>query len=308
MFRRWVLAACIAGIGACIAFFFLDIKPVSVLCSEGFALLARKGGDATENAEAAYNSFDRAVTLAPSCAVCYFGRGVSLYRQFYFWAKTNILDIEHPGLSEDIAQIMWDNLTKAIELDPNLAEAYFFRGLVTLNLLARSKSVDIDDFSAALSLNDPQSTHWGLYTHEDIYYWRGMAWARREGCLNEAIAAGWLTRRWAGRSFLRLRISTRSFRWTQRPPPPITTGPFCARSLDSMTALSPIWSGWSTLSTVRLPMHSTEATLISTRTKVSVRKERSFSRSGEPDSGGPATSPPIHANVVRYPSYHWRLS
>ena len=188
MFRRWVLAACIAGVGACIAFFFLDIKPVSVLCSEGFALLARKGGDATENAEAAYNKFDRAVSLAPSCAVCYFGRGVSLYRQFYFWAKTNILDIEHPGLSEDIAQIMWDNLTKAIELDPNLAEAYFFRGLVTLNLLARSKSVDIDDFSAALSLNDPQSTHWGLYTHEDIYYWRGMAWARREGCLNEAIA------------------------------------------------------------------------------------------------------------------------
>ncbi len=188
MSKRWIPV--IVGVfslvlcGACV---FLDIKPVPWLTSEGFALLTRKDGDSQQNAEAAYDKFDRAVSLDRSCAVCYFGRGASLYRQFGFWVQTRILDVEHPGLSKDLAEIIRDDFTRAIQLDPNLAEAYYYRGLTLFNFLHRP-SAAAEDFTRALALERPEATHWGLYETTDVYYWRGMAYAAQEGMAESAVA------------------------------------------------------------------------------------------------------------------------
>ncbi len=165
------------GIGLVLILLFghrwIAIEIALSLSNTGFATLSRTDGDIQKHAKDARQTFDWAIGLDPTCADCYFGRGLANYAEFNFWIRSGILDFEKPGLGGELVQIIVSDFGKTIELDPSYGDAYYYRGLVNHQML-KSSSFAISDLTRALD-QDPKA-HRGKYTYPDAYYWRGVVY------------------------------------------------------------------------------------------------------------------------------------
>lgn len=112
--------------------------------------------------------FDKAIELNPNDALTYFYRGAAYAK----WGDSHVTlhqSKERDEISNEYAHALQD-LGKAIELNPNLADAYSLRGKVYVRVQQNEQA--LQDLDKAIAL-DPNCGAW-------VYYNRGQACCRLE--------------------------------------------------------------------------------------------------------------------------------